>query len=58
MYQHNISLAASRGEPIPDPTMCRAVLLDREADLLLSHGRHAAAERLSHQASELREVAR
>lgn len=31
--------------------------IDRQADLLLSIGRHSAAERLSHRAAELREVA-
>jgi hypothetical protein len=35
----------------------RAQLLDREADALLQQGRHVLAERLAHQAAELREAA-
>jgi hypothetical protein len=33
----------------------RAQYLDRQADAELSHGRHAAAERLSHAAAAMRE---
>ncbi len=36
------------------PLTVRARILDRQADAELSHGRHAAAERLSRQAAELR----
>lgn len=36
----------------------RAALLDREADHELQRGFHAAAERLSRQAAEMREGAR
>ena len=35
----------------------RAALIDRDADFQLQLGRHAAAERLSHRALELRGVA-
>ena len=34
----------------------RAELLDRAADAELQHGHHAAAERLAHQAADLREA--
>ena len=36
----------------------RAAMLDRLADLELQHGHHLAAERLAHQANELREAGR
>ncbi len=44
---------------LPIPTASAAALrfacdLDRQADLLLSHGKHAAADRLAHLADELR----
>ncbi len=34
----------------------RAAMLDRLADAELQHGHHLAAERLAHQATELREA--
>jgi len=46
--------------PASTPTragMQAARRLDRQADLLLSLGRHRAAERLAHQAAAMREVA-
>lgn len=51
-------LAAHPSRP-PIPTVPAAALrlardLDREADLLLSQGKHAAADRLAHLAFELR----
>jgi len=36
----------------------RPSLIDRQADLLLAHGRTKQAERLAHQAAALREVTR
>jgi hypothetical protein len=43
-------------DPTPEVAK-RASTLDREADALLFLGRHAAAERLSHQADAMRQVA-
>jgi hypothetical protein len=37
-----------------DITAAEAAQLDRQADLLLSVGRHDAAERLAHRAADLR----
>jgi hypothetical protein len=39
------------------PATARAALLDRQADLLLSLGKHPQAERMSHRAAELRGLA-
>lgn len=48
---------AVRPAPRPDDTAIRrAQQLDRQADLLLSLGKHLQAERLAHLALTLREV--
>jgi hypothetical protein len=49
--------AALAGQQAVSFALRRAASLDRLADLLLSIGRHTAAERLAHLAAELREVA-
>jgi hypothetical protein len=55
-----ITLAGSEfndGRTLCAAPVSRAQLLDREADALLQQGRHVLAERLAHQAAELREAA-
>jgi hypothetical protein len=49
----NLSVARA-GSSFNDRRKHCAAALDREADLMLSVGRHAAAERLAHQAAEMR----
>lgn len=49
-----LRVVAERGS---DAAMHRAAKIDRAADLLLSLGHHAPAERLAHLAAGLREAA-
>jgi hypothetical protein len=59
-----VSLGSGTTEPVlasaaprfKDRKLCAAIL-DRQADLWLSVGRHSAAERLAHLAASLRAVA-
>jgi hypothetical protein len=50
------SYVARAGACFNDRMLC-ATVLDRQADFWLSVGRHDAAERLSHQAADLRGAA-
>jgi hypothetical protein len=51
------SFITDTGSSFNDGRTRTAAALDREADALLFLGRHAAAERLSHQADAMRQVA-
>jgi hypothetical protein len=48
-------LVAPAAPPFKDRTLFAAAL-NRQADLWLSVGRHASAERLAHQAADLRQA--
>ncbi len=50
------SSVAPAGSSFNDGRTLCAATLDRQADLWLSVGRHAAAERLAHQAADLRQA--